>query len=572
LDFYISATSSANQFYENLGDSVFIDIAPLTGLDSYAFSKAAIWADFDNDGWDDIYIGNHLAPHLLFKNLGDGSFMELTDSSNIVTQTNPNSINVVDINNDGFLDIYLSNVAQPNELFINQGDFTFTEESEIYGLLDSQVAMGTIFFDYDFDQDLDCYLTHDADQPALFYENNGDGSFVEKASEMGLDVERNGMGVDIADYDFDGDFDIYLSNLYPNDLLENNNDGTFTNVTDSAGVGDWGMGWGMFFFDYDNDTDKDIFINNMSYMGGFVNVLYRNDGDGTFTSVLEEGEALESLMGGYGAAYTDVNRDGYLDIILANISGSDVNQIFINENSGNNWVTLELEGTISNKNAINSQIFVYTDSLMQMDELLGGSGYCSQNMVGEHFGLGQRTLIDSVRIEWPSGLIETYDSLEVNNTYQIIEGDGIYFYDDQFILEEEEPETPDSIIVVDPLVYEYNNPGSGFNQAPNENLELDSFSEEEEEEIDSHISELETLKLSAFPNPSSQVISWNLPFNNPFTLTIYDLQGKVVYSEDHESKPSVSILLSELNSTSSQFVYEFETSIELISGRFFVIR
>jgi len=186
LDFYIAAKSGPNQFYQNQGDSVFVDVAPILGMNSFAFSKASIWADLDNDGWDDLYVGNHLAPHLVYKNMGDGTFQNLADSAGISTQTNPNSLNVVDINNDGFLDIYLSNVSQPNELFINQGNFTFTEESQTYGLLDSQIAMGTIFFDYDYDGDLDCYLTHDADQAALFYENNGNGTFTEKAAELGL--------------------------------------------------------------------------------------------------------------------------------------------------------------------------------------------------------------------------------------------------------------------------------------------------------------------------------------------------------------------------------------------------
>jgi len=269
-----------------------------------------------------------------------------------------------------------------------------------------------------------------------------------------------------------------LSNLYPNDLLRKETNGFYTNVTEESMTGNPGMGWGMFFFDYDNDADKDIFINNMSSMGNYANVLYRNDGNGQFTSIISPGEALQSYSTGYGAAYADFNRDGYLDIIIANTSGMDVNQLFINENSGNNWVTFELEGTVSNRNAINSKLHVYTDSLTQIDELLGGSGYCSQNMMGEHFGLGQRTLVDSIKIEWPSGITETYDSLEVNTTYLITEGLGIQDYAELFV-EEEIVEVPDTI-EFELFDLEITNPSAAFEHL--EQVVLTPLDEEEEEE------------------------------------------------------------------------------------------
>ena len=304
-DFYVSAKQDENRLYQNQGDSIFVDVAPLLDMDIDEFTKVSIWADLDNDGFDDLFVSNYLDEEVLFKNNGDGTFTDVTSSSGITSMSNANSLNAVDINLDGLLDIYVANINDQNALYINQGNFQFTNEVFQYGLTDTQIAMQSIFFDYDLDGDQDLYLTHDANQAFIMYRNNGDGTFTDVSEESNTNLERQGMGVAIADYDLDGDMDIYLANLLPNDLLRNNGDGTFTNVTLDAGVGDGGMGWGTFFLDYNNDAHEDIFVNNMYFMGFVPNLLYRNNADGTFTNIIEEGETMESMMAGYGAASMD---------------------------------------------------------------------------------------------------------------------------------------------------------------------------------------------------------------------------------------------------------------------------
>ena len=576
-DFYVSASQEENLLFENQGDSIFVDMAPLLGLDLNEFSRASIWADFDNDGWDDLFVGNYLDDSYLFKNNGDGSFTDVSNTAGLIQGSFPNSLNAVDINLDGLLDLYVANINSPNFLYINQGDFLFTEEVLAYGITDNLTAMGALFFDYDMDNDVDLYLTHDGYQEFILYRNNGNGTFTDVSVESNTNLARQGMGVNIADYDLDGDMDIYLANLLANDLLRNNGDGTFTNITMEAGVGDFGMSWGTFFLDYDNDTDEDIFINNMYYMGNFSNLLYRNNGDGSYTDIIEEGEAMESLMGGYGAASFDFNRNGGIDLLLANTSSNDENQIFINENSRGNWIQLELEGTISNRNAIGTKLQVFSDSLLLIDEMVGGSGYCSQNMAAKHFGLATRTTVDSIAVIWPNGLEETYYDLEINTHYLITENTGISLLDyapQEEEEEEEEEKDDDDDDDDDELVgieIEIINPNSDFTHFE---YSEEVFMEETPSENTVKENNLTASSVVPYPNPSTKWITWNVPFTGDFKLVITDITGKEVFTESFSNALSktVKVDINSFNSSSSNFTYHFIVGGKIISGTFFVLK
>ncbi|RMG29226.1 MAG: VCBS repeat-containing protein, partial [Bacteroidetes bacterium] len=281
-DVYVSNTQSTNLLYQNQGDGTFVEVAGLLGLalEPDTDSRTALWGDINNDGWLDLYVGNKAAPDRLFLNLRGEAFEDISSQAGIFQDGHPKSVNMADVNADGFLDIYVSNFASENALLLNQGDTSFVNAIYWSGALDKGLAMGTVIFDYDKDGDPDLYLVHDGREPNLLYENDGTGRFMEVAARAGVNTQSFGMGVDIGDINNDGWMDIYIANLGPNILLLNNGDGTFANISQLAGVEDAGMGWGTNLLDYDNDGLLDMYVaNDFDFSPHpYYNVLYRNAG------------------------------------------------------------------------------------------------------------------------------------------------------------------------------------------------------------------------------------------------------------------------------------------------------
>jgi len=290
--------------------------------------------------------------------------------------------------------------------------------------------MGGMLFDYDNDGDLDIYLTHDAKQENILYQNDGNAHFINVAEEAGVDYQGFGMGVDFADFNNDGHLDMYITNLFENTLYFNNGDGTFSDISTKAKVDDYGMGWGVICLDVDNDSYQDIYAINNSFYSPHPNVLYRNEnGDGDFTNV-STGTPLESMFAGYGGACTDINNDGNLDIFVINSGRFGGNQLFLNESDGGNWITVKLVGTKSNRSGIGSRVEVQTENIALIDEVAAGTGYLSQNSLKLHFGLGDEDLIQKITLRWPSGITEIYENIPANKSYEFVEGEGIVFNED----------------------------------------------------------------------------------------------------------------------------------------------
>jgi len=424
-DLYVTTRQSeANLFYKNNSDGYFTEAAEEYGLSYTGSSTASLWIDIDNDGFLDLFLSNDDAENMLFKNQEGKSFADISAKAGIYHTTSPLSLNAADVNNDGFIDIYLSNPHIQNTLYLNNGDETFSDQTLASGATDQQIAMGSIFFDYDNDGDQDLYLTHDAKQANILYQNDGTGRFTDVSSSVNADYRGYGMGVDIADFNNDGFQDIYITNLEENVLYLNRDGISFINIGRQAGVDDEGMGWGVLCFDFDHDGRQDIYAVNNSFFSPHPNLLYKNLGDNTF-SIVSKNTELESRFAGFGAACSDIDNDGDLDIFLANSGKKGGNQLFLNESAAGNWLKLKTVGRISNRMGVGAQVQVATGDKTLSDQVIAGSGYASQNSATLHFGLDQTTLIDQLSIKWPSGIEDVYENIEANQFLKAVEGEGL---------------------------------------------------------------------------------------------------------------------------------------------------
>ncbi|MEO1049027.1 MAG: FG-GAP-like repeat-containing protein [Bacteroidota bacterium] len=463
-DAYITMRDgNPNLLFRNDGNGSFTEVAASLGIDNAKSSTGALWVDFDNDGDLDLYVGNTESANTYYINNGNGTFSDKTAEAGLGDESSPLSMNAGDLDNDGFVDIYLANIHEENVLYHNNGDGTFTNIIFESGATDTQIAMGGILFDYDNDRDLDIYLTHDARQDFILYENDGSGHFTDVSVQAGVNYQGFGMGVDVADFNNDGHLDIYVTNLFENFLAINNGDKTFTEIGAAAGVDDYGMGWGVLCLDYDNDGLQDVYAVNNGVYSPHPNMLYKNNGDNTF-NVVSGNTILESPFVGYGAACTDVDDDGDVDIFIANAGTKGGNQLFINESTRSNWLKLKAIGTVTNRSGIGARVEVKTATRTLIDEVIAGSSYLSQNSLTLHFGLGSDEIIEELTIKWPSGITEVYNDIEVNNTYAATEETGIAVVNKQDVVTsiENELEAYQAVIYPNPfngqLKIEFDNP------------------------------------------------------------------------------------------------------------------
>lgn len=422
-DIYVATKQAANHLFLNTGGMHFEEVAEQAGVDDPGNTNATLWGDFNNDGWPDLVTGNYLAANRLFLNNGDGTFEDATDAFNFGNEGPCRSLHAADYDGDGWLDVYVVNMNSQNALYRNLGGQTFQNAVFSSGTTDTGIGMGCIFFDSDNDGDQDLYVTHDGNQVNKFFENNGNGTFSENATAIGLDYQGNCMGVDAADINHDGWLDLYITDLYPSELFLNNGDGTYSAIGEEAGVDDSGMSWGCAWFDYNHDSELDLYIANDFAFAPFPNILYRGNGDVTFDLVSEGDSVLEHNHSDYGLAQGDFDRDGDLDLAIAT-PGTPAQpgfQILENKNTTGHYIAFELEGTASNRSAVGARVFVHFNGQSRMDEINCGQGYSGASSLKVHFGLGETDAIDSLTIQWPSGLTSDYGTFEADSTYQILE-------------------------------------------------------------------------------------------------------------------------------------------------------
>ncbi|MBV7337327.1 CRTAC1 family protein [Chloroflexi bacterium TSY] len=435
LDLYMTGNLDANTLLHNNGDGTFSpsDFAESVRLPEL-MTGGAIWADYDNDGWRDLFVLAYGANQLFHNEQGNG-FRNVTIESGIGDTGKGTSAAWADYDNDGWLDLYVTNwscfpkcdpvdhtLAQ-DRLYHNRGDGTFEDVSSALNV-DKLLGAGfaVSFVDVENDGDLDLYVVNDMLQNPIgnvLWRNDGRGCghwcWTDISEPSGANLVMNGMGIAVGDYDNDLDLDLYLSNMVrPMALLRNSGNGTFGDEALRArvGVGPGDLvGWGTDFFDYDNDGWLDLFLTTTEfqlYEGSMhlsaPNYLFRNLKNGRFDNVSRSALVSESLPS-MGIATADYDKDGWVDFILGNWNQS----YLLYRNLGatqtdNHWLTIRLVGDGPvNRDAIGTKVYLTTsDGLVQMRDVRCGSSLGAGNDTALHFGLGAATMAD-LHIIWPNG-------------------------------------------------------------------------------------------------------------------------------------------------------------------------
>ena len=327
-----------NALYLNNGDGTFTDVAAKAGVANTPNGRGCVWFDYNNDGWRDLYV-TCAGPNFLFENNGDGTFTDVSEYARVADEKHGTGPVVADYDHNGWLDIYIANwgrapsllnpnpAPKTNVLYRNRGDGTFQEVTGIAGVADDGIAWGAIFFDYDGDTWPDLFVANDHG-PDKLYRNRGDGTFADVSESSGIVTEINGkptgaMGLCVGDYDNDTDLDFFITNYDADLLWRNNGDGTFTNVAEAVGVANEGVGWYASFVDFDNDGWRDLYVVNGDVDGSQKtnrNRLYHNQ-NGQF---VDRAEALNATVDAVarGATAGDFDNDGDVDFYVVNNTGN----------------------------------------------------------------------------------------------------------------------------------------------------------------------------------------------------------------------------------------------------------
>jgi hypothetical protein len=442
-----------NRLYRNRGDGSFEDVTRAAGVGcAVCFSIGAAAADYDNDGWTDLYVTNDGA-NVLYRNLGNGRFADVTARAGVGDPGCSVAAAWFDFDRDGRLDLYVGNYIdldpkyarfyppdgfpgplayppQADTLYRNRGDGTFENITARAGLTKKGRAMSVAAADYDGDGWDDLYVTNDATENFL-YRNQAGRSLRDRAPEAG--VAYNGMGdqtasmaVDFGDFDGDGRLDIFVSDNSLSSLYRNAGDGTFEDIGPEAGIARASaqfVGWGAFFFDFDNDGDLDIFKANsdLSRLFGQEDQIFENLGAGRFRdSSRSLGPYFREARMGRGAAFADFDNDGDPDIAINNLGSAAV----LLRNDGDNrgrCLTLRLVGRGSNRDGIGARVRVTAAGRVRVAEKRSSGGYLSQNDPRLFFGLGDSPAAQRIEVAWPSGRAQVIENVPTGRTIVIEE-------------------------------------------------------------------------------------------------------------------------------------------------------
>ena len=478
LEGFPAGEGPTNRLYRNHRDGTFADVTDRVGLRVTGWGQGVCVGDYDNDGWQDLYI-TYYGKNRLYHNQGDGTFTEVAETAGVAGSGKAWGAGCafLDYDRDGLLDLVVANYvdfdlanapapgeradcfwkgiavmcgprglpAAPNLLYRNRGDGRFedvTAEAK-FDQAFGYYALSVSTLDFDEDGWPDIYIACDS-TPSILYRNNGDGTFTDVAILAGAAVnedgrEQAGMGSTVGDYDGDGHLDIFKTNFSDDTstLYRNNGDGTFSDLTFPAGMGlnTQYLGWGTMFLDFDNDTWPDLLLINghvypevdIHKLGSSYHqprVLYHNNGDGTFTDISQTaGPGISAERSGRGLAVGDLWNDGRLSAVVSNMNAPPsllVNQVRYE----NHWVGIKTVGTESNRSGIGARLTLQVGARTLVDEVRSGSSYNSSSDLRVHFGLGSATKIDYLQIRWPSGLTERFFDLPLDTIVTLKEGTG----------------------------------------------------------------------------------------------------------------------------------------------------
>ena len=464
----------SNALFRNNGDGTFTNVTAPARVAGDHWGMGAAVADYDNDGWSDLYVCNY-GPNALYRNNGDGTFTEVASESGVGDPRWSSSAAFADYDVDGWVDLYLTNYVKfdhrkppqptcgyrgilvacgPQGLppdsdvrYHNNGDGTFTDVTVKAGMaVRPAFGLGAVWFDSDNDGDVDLYVANDSMGNFLF-QNSADGTFQEVGlfASVAYDDDgkgQAGMGVAVGDYDRDGSFDLYVTNFSDdyNTLYRSLGNGFFRDVTFAADLGSatWPfLAWGTGFADLDNDEWEDLFVSNGhiypqvdEYEIGSTylerNQFFRNLGNGKFREIKEairgKGQHPRTSR---GSAFADFDNDGDLDIAINNLDGPP--SLLRNDGSQGtrHWLILALEGVRSNRSAIGTRVTVETETGKQLREVSGGSSYQASNDLRVHFGLGAANTVRLLTVRWPTGKTQKFQDVSADHHYRLKEGKAL---------------------------------------------------------------------------------------------------------------------------------------------------
>ncbi|MGB2589299.1 MAG: CRTAC1 family protein [Candidatus Acidiferrum sp.] len=468
---------ATNRLYKNNRDGTFTDVTEKAGLHAVGWACGVCIGDYNNDGFEDIFC-TYFGQNILYRNNGDGTFTNVTKDAGLLN-AEPRwgaGCSFLDYNRDGHLDLFVSNYVRfsfehapvpgantncnwkgipvecgprglptgHHSLYKNNGDGTFTDVSEQAGIAKATNCYGMTVVAADLDEDgwTDIYVACDS-TPSLLFMNNHDGTFREEGVVRGVALsddgeEQAGMGVGVGDYKLDGHLDLFKTHFADdaNVLYHNDGKGNFDDVTRTSrlGVETRYICWGAGIVDLDNDGYPDLFMvtGNVypevgeklpQYPNKTPRAVFRNLGNGTFEELMEAaGPGVAAAHCSRGCAFGDFDNDGDIDMVIINLNENP--SLLRNDLQGKeNWIKVKLEGVKSNRSAIGARVLAHYGGKTQAQSVLSQSSFYSCNDSRLHFGLGKYSSV-TVEVHWPSGLVEWFKQLPINELVTLKEGIG----------------------------------------------------------------------------------------------------------------------------------------------------